>query len=112
VDLRPYAAALMFPDLCFNRGLQLARQADLPGARREIDLCLRFRPNDDEAKLLLGRIEWAAGNKKSAKEIWKQLQTGAAAVIIKEEAGRCLQAVTAKTSGRRNRKTKKRRKRR
>ena len=90
-DLRAYAVALRFADLCFNRGLELAQEGDLQAARREFDACLRFRPDDEEAKLLLAKTYRATGDKNTARRIWEHLQATSPAAEIREEAARCLQ---------------------
>lgn len=92
VNLRAYAIALKFSDYCFNRSLTMAREGNYEAARVELSICLRFRPGDEESRLLLAEIHRLTGQKKSAILIWKQLTESAADPAIKERATRYLEA--------------------
>ena len=113
-DLRAYAVALKFNDLCFNRALQLACAGDHMAALREIDVCLKFKPGDDEASLLSGKIYWALNDKKTARQIWERIASSSLDAETREQASRCLEFSRSKkpaTGGARRKKKKKKRRR-
>jgi len=113
-DLRAYAIALKFNDLCFNNALQLAGAGDHAAALREIEVCLKFKPGDDEAALLSGKINWAIDNKKTARQIWDYLVSNSSDADTRQQASMCLEFSRPKkqTPGNARNKKKKKKKRR
>ena len=57
---RAVAADPKDPDYRFNLALALRRRNDIPGAMREIDECLKLRPQDTEAQALLAMMQSTA----------------------------------------------------
>jgi len=99
-DLRAYAAALKLADLHFNLGLAAAGEHNYERAKHELGACLSLRHKDEEAMLVLGKVYWAAGEKRNARRIWKELlATGER--DIKRQAEQCI----AVTKGKRRRET-------
>ncbi len=110
-DLRAYAAALRFHDLCFNRALALACSGGFAAAQQELYTCLRFCPDDAEAMLLLGKVCLAAGDRPKAEETWRRLLDMSPDEPVKGQVMACLRAVEPSRIGRRKPKGKRGRKR-
>jgi tetratricopeptide (TPR) repeat protein len=92
VDLRAYATALRFHDICFNRALSFACSRDYISAQQELHACLKFCPDDAEAMLLLGKIYLAAGDRSKAIETWRRLLDLSIDDRIKGQTITCVQA--------------------
>jgi len=101
-DLRAFAFASRLNDYYFNRALSQARGGNLASAKRQLRICLALQPRDEEAQLLLGRVQWALGEKKSAVAQWRRLLATSVDESITQQATSCLSVslvVPAKGTG-------------
>ena len=91
-DLRVYAAALRQSDLCFNRGLILAKEGEMTLAKVELQTCLYFQPQDEEAKLMYAKIALVLGSRQEANRILTRLSKTASDAGVAQQASACLEA--------------------
>ena len=85
-DLRAYAAARAFHDVCYNQALRLARAGEYAEALRRLAGGLALCPQDDEARMLEADIVAALPDKSRARSLWKWLSENGQDENIRQRA--------------------------
>lgn len=91
-DVRAYVLASTRADMFFNRAIEAADARKYDKARQAIQTCLNLVRTDDEARMVLGKIQWKSRQTAQARQIWEALAREARDPLLKYAAGRCLEA--------------------